>query len=134
LVVRPKSMNSAKAQQKGKIVKAFDNTVWVAILILIFGSLFIGIYKGVKVPHPLANVLAACAFLGPVLVVAISLPLKFLLLRAINFRCTSCEKTPHPKDVAYVLGYSLCPHCNRPFITDPPGDLLELFAHRTNHK
>jgi hypothetical protein len=127
-------MNNAQVQQKAKIIKAFENAIWAAILILIFGPLCILIYKDVKVPHPVANILIACTFLGPLVVAVISLPLKAMLLRVIDFRCTSCGSTPPPKTVSYVLNYSLCPCCNKPFTIDPPDDIVRLFAPRINSK
>ena len=34
-------MNTAEAQKKGKILKAFDNVMWASMLVIMFGSLFV---------------------------------------------------------------------------------------------
>jgi len=127
-------MNSAEVQKKAKIINAFDNMLWAAMLAVVFIPVGVGIYTGVRVPNPLANAMVACAFLGPFVLIAAYIPIKFLVLRAINFRCASCSQIPAVKTVACILQYSLCLRCNRPFVTDPPQDLLSIFTLPTHRK
>ena len=127
-------MNSAELQRKAKVMNACDNALWAAILIAEFGILGVSFYTDVKFPHPISIISIACMILVPILGAVMYMPIKFVVLRAINFRCTSCNKYPPIKTVSFVLEYSFCPCCHKPFITDPAEDILKMFAYPATQK
>ena len=124
------AMNAGESRRKARTIKVFDKAVAAACVLATLIPVALAIYTGVKVPNPLAWLFLAAAVVGPFLVLAICLPLKYCSLHAIGFRCASCNQLPWPHEVRFVLAYSICPRCWKPFVTDPPRDLLQAGVER----